>query len=227
LTAIAQELELKYRSVRQIWARYRQRGEAGLQPHYEQCGRASPFPAAIQRAALALKREHPRWGGGLIHLQLAEQFPGQLVPKERTLQRWFQQAGLQPARAQAPPIRRERAHAVHEVWEIDAKEQMRLADGSGTCVLTVTDEASGALLGAPVFPPLPLGAGSAPGGTASVRGVVCPLGAPAADPSGQRPALGEPFRSAAGAGLVVGGVGDRADLESSPLSQGECEGGAV
>jgi hypothetical protein len=162
-------LGLKYRSVRQIWYRYRQRGEAGLQTQYKQCGRASPFPAAVHQTALALKGEHPRWGGGLIHLQLAEQFPGQRLPKERTLQRWFQQAGLQPARPQAPPVRRERAQAAHDVWEIDAKEQMRLAEGSGSSVLTVTDEASGALLGGVVFPPLPLGAGSSPGGTAGTR----------------------------------------------------------
>lgn len=159
MTAIAQELNLKYRTVRQIWARFRQRGEAGLQLRYGQCGRASPFPAAVQQAALALKREHPRWGGGLIHLQLAAQFAGQPVPQERPLQRWFRQAGLAPARPQPPPVRRERAQAVHEVWEIDAKEQLRLADGSGASVLTVTDEASGALLGGVVFPPLPLGAG--------------------------------------------------------------------
>jgi transposase len=191
LTAIAQELQLKYRTVRQIWARFRQRGDAGLQLQYGQCGRASPFPTALREAALALKRAHPRWGGGLIHLQLAEQFPGEPVPQERTLQRWFQQAGLAPARTQAPPVRRERAQAVHEVWEIDAKEQLRLADGSGTSVLTVTDEASGALLDGVVFSPVPLGADPTPGSAGGAGGPVGPLGAAAADPGGQRPALGQ------------------------------------
>jgi hypothetical protein len=227
LTVIAQVLHLKYRSVRQIWGRYRQAGEAGLQTHYAHCGRASPFSPALHQAALTLKREHPRWGAGLIRLELAGQFPDQPLPRERTLQRWLQRAGLQPARPQPPPVARDRAQTVHEVWEIDAKEQMRLADGSGTSVLTVTDEASGALLEAVVFPPLPLGAGRPPGGAAGPGGVLRPLGATAADPGGQWDAVGQPLGPAAGAGAVVGGVRDRADLEPSPLSAGERQGGAV
>ena len=39
---------------------------------------------------------------------------------------------------------------------MDAKEQMRLGDGTGTSVLSVTDEATGAVLELAPFPPVSL-----------------------------------------------------------------------
>jgi hypothetical protein len=158
--AVAAALKIKARSVRQIWTRYRRGGAAGLMPDYQRCGHpGSRFPAALREAALTAKRAHSRWGAGFIRIQLAEQFPEQALPGTRTLQEWFQAAGLQPARAQQPPVARDRAHTAHEVWEMDAKERMRLADGSGASTLAVTDEASGALLATEVFPPVSLGPG--------------------------------------------------------------------
>lgn len=64
---------------------------------------------------------------------------------------------------------RDRARTAHAVWDMDAKERMRLADGSGASTLAVTDEASGALLARVVFPPVSLdpgGGGPGPGGAA-------------------------------------------------------------
>ena len=165
LTAIAQALSVPYRTVRRWWHRYQEAGEAGLQTHYDRCGPKGPrAPAAVHAAALALKREHPPWGAGLIRLELVAQFGEEHVPKERALQRWFAAAKLQPARTKRPPVPRERGQEGHAVWEIDAKEQMRLADGTGTCVLTVTDEASGALLAVTPFPPVSVVGGDRRGG---------------------------------------------------------------
>jgi transposase len=155
LTAIAVGLNVPYRTVRQWWRRFRDEGAAGLQTRYQNCGPKGPKTApAIHTAALDMKREHPTWGAGLIRVQLLAQFPGQGIPQIRGIQRWFQAAGLQPRRAKRPPRERERAKEPHAVWQIDAKEQMRLADGSPTSVLTVTDEASGAVLRLAPFPPV-------------------------------------------------------------------------
>lgn len=177
LTAIAQQLQVPPSTVRDWWRRFRDHGEAGLQTHYARCGPKQPKAGlAIHEAALTLKRQHPQWGAGLIRLQLAEQFPGQKLPQVRAIQRWFHAAGLQPARAKRPPMERQRGKEPHEVWEIDAKERMRLADGSGTSVLTVTDEASGALLGATPFPPVSLEPGGADHGAASAAGAVRAVG---------------------------------------------------
>jgi hypothetical protein len=119
-----------------------------------------------------MKREHPTWGAGLIRLELLARFPDQPLPKERAIQRWFRAAGLQPRRAQGPPVERERGKEPHAVWEVDAKERMHLADGSPTSVLTMTDEASGALLGVTPFPPLSLESGRSNGRASGAAGAV-------------------------------------------------------
>ena len=161
LREIAQQAGLSYRTVRACWVRFRTQGEAGLQIHYHRCGPpGSLFRAALQQQALQTKREHPRWGATLVRLQLSEHFVGERLPGVRTIQYWWHKAGLQPPRAKQPPVPRQRGRVPHEVWQIDAKERMRLGDETGTCVLTVTDEASGALVGLWPFPPLPLVAGA-------------------------------------------------------------------
>lgn len=192
LAAIAQSLKVKYRTVRQWWRRFRLAGEAGLQTHYDHCGPKAPRAApAVHQAALTMKQEHPTWGAGLIRLELLARFPDQPLPKERAIQRWFRAAGLQPPRAQGPPVERQRGKEPHAVWEIDAKERMHLADGSPTSVLTMTDEASGALLGATPFPPLSLESGRSDGGASRAAGAVRAVGLAGADPGGQRRAVGE------------------------------------
>jgi hypothetical protein len=159
LQQIALQLNLSYRSVCHCWQRYRVLGEAGLHNNYSHCGaKQTQFSRDLQQRVLALKKEHPRWGAPLIRLNIRAQFPQASVPSTRTLQRWFAQEGLTPVRYPRPHLSRPRGQHPHDVWQVDAKERMRLDDGTGASVLNVTDEASGAALGATVFPPLPLGA---------------------------------------------------------------------
>lgn len=159
LTEIAAAVKVPYRTVRRWWHRYQQEGAAGLHTRYAHCGPKGPkAPPPVHAAALALKREHPSWGAGLIRLQLVEQFAPGEVPQVRAIQRWFQAAGLQPVRAKRPAVEKSRGKAAHQVWQMDAKEQMRLGDGTGTSVLSVTEEATGAVLALAPFSPLSLGA---------------------------------------------------------------------
>jgi transposase len=155
LTQIAQQLNLSYDTVRHCWQRFCREGTAGLATHYACCGpKERAFSQTLQQAALTMKQEHPRWGAGLIRVELARQFPQTTLPSVRSLQRWFVAARLQPLRRKQVQNVRSRASQAHEVWQLDAKERLRLADGTGSCVLNITDEASGALLGALVFPPV-------------------------------------------------------------------------
>lgn len=41
---------------------------------------------------------------------------------------------------------------MHETWQVDAKENMQLANGKNVCWLSVVDEKSGAIIGTIVFP---------------------------------------------------------------------------
>jgi hypothetical protein len=154
LTEIAATLRLPYRSVRGLWSRFRSRGEAGLTPSYDRCAKFGPhFPAAVYEAALAMKREHPRWGAGMVLVQLGQLFAQEPLPKRRTVQEWFQKAGLSPGRSRSPAVNHQRGKQAHEVWQLDAKEEIRLGDGSVSVSLSMMDEATGAVLGVALFPP--------------------------------------------------------------------------
>jgi transposase len=159
LTAIADAVQVPYRTVRRWWHRYHREGEEGLHTHYAHCGPKGPkAPPAVHAAALELKREHPSWGAGLIRRQLVEQFAPSAVPQVRALQRWFHAAGLQPVRAQRPAVEQSRGTEAHQVWQMDAKEPMRLGDGTGSSVLSLTDEATGAVRALAPCSPVSLGA---------------------------------------------------------------------
>ena len=150
---IAREMALSYDSVRAIWRHWETHGK--LAPNYEACRQTGPRkPRAVVECALAMKREHRRWGAGLIRLLLSEEFEAHELPSERSLQRWFRQAGLgrAPAAQQRTPVVK-RGQTVHEVWAVDAKEKVKLADGRYASWLTISDEASGAILHAEAFPP--------------------------------------------------------------------------
>ena len=152
LEAIAQQLNLPLPSVRQLSARFKRQGH--LRVAYVNCGpkqaRSEPL---LQRAGLWLKRHHPQWGAPLIRLKLLERYGAKRTPSVRTLQRWFvaQHLTKPPQQLQQPPIGQ--AKAVHNIWQVDAKENLVLLDGSPRCYLTITDEHSGAGLAALVFPP--------------------------------------------------------------------------
>ena len=150
--AIARDLAMPYVTVRGIDRHYQQTGQ--LEPSYEGCRQTGVRkPAAIYGQAVALKRAHPGWGAGLIWVELAEVFDEAALPSVRSLQRWFRRAGVAAARRE--PTQREtvrRGKAAHEVWALDAKEQIELQDGRAVSWLTISDEGSGAILSTTLFP---------------------------------------------------------------------------
>jgi transposase len=158
---IAAEMKQSYDTVRGIWQDWQAQGT--LKPNYEACPHPGPrYDEALYVEAVEMKRAHPRWGAMVIRLKLQDQYDDAALPSVRTLQSWFRKAGVNRTPAtQHKSQKVKRGQAVHEVWAVDAKERMKLADGSRASWLTVTDEASGAILEAEAFPPEAL----EPGGT--------------------------------------------------------------
>jgi hypothetical protein len=151
---IAAALALAVRTVRHLIYRLQLFGDAALTPDYVHCGRpVSRTRNQLYEAAVQLRRSHPTWGAGLIRVLLHEQRPRRRLPAERTLQRWFRQAGLAPAPAgRRPPAPRQRAQRPHEIWQMDATEEVRLQAGQAICWLRISDEYTGAVLHTKVFP---------------------------------------------------------------------------
>ena len=154
LASIAHTLNLSESGVRKLWRQYEAQGEAGLVPRYDRCGPPeTAFSRRVYRGALTLKRRHPAWGAGYIRVCIAEKWPEERLPAERTVQRWFQIKGLNRSHSLSPPQERSGARQPHEVWQMDATEQVKLAGEDRASWLACVDEATGAVLATPVFPP--------------------------------------------------------------------------
>ncbi|MCY7350877.1 MAG: hypothetical protein LH606_09435 [Cytophagaceae bacterium] len=152
LADISQHLQMPFATVRNLSARYKQQGHLGV--GYGNCGPKQPTSEALlHRVSLWLKRHHAGWGAPLIRLKLLARYGPDRTPSVRTLQRWFGQQHLTKPRQQPRQPSIGQAKAVHNIWQVDAKENLMLADGCPACYLTITDEHSGAGLEALVFPP--------------------------------------------------------------------------
>jgi len=153
-TELSLEFGIPARTVRNLLKRFRDRNGDGLAPDYHRLPQPPPPPKhPAYAAAVLLRQEHPGWGAGLIRVYLRKQGIEPL-PCVRTIQRWFQRAGLGPP----PPGRRpasasDRATKPHQVWQVDAAEEITLGDGSRACWLRITDEFTGAVLHTAIFPP--------------------------------------------------------------------------
>ena len=160
---ISELLPVCYGSVRDFCKRYSTCAEKGdksvLLPHYNLCGpQEKEYSLPVIEASLALKRLHPRWGAPRLLVSLEAEMATQGIdnpedlPCIRTLERWYREHNLiKPKRQPCEPTIG-RARAVHNIWEVDAKEQLELLDGQAACYLTMVDEKSGAWLASPVFP---------------------------------------------------------------------------
>lgn len=169
--AIAQELGLCPRTVRNLCARFRQLGDAALETSYRAPAPTKPSSAIEQ--ALLLHQQHPSWGASFV-LHKREQMHAELErPGMRTLQRWFRRYALPAALpGRKPDSACPPADYPHQVWQMDAVEQLRLQTGQQVSWLRWVDECSGAVLGTVVFPPRYVRRGAAaPGSGRGARAI--------------------------------------------------------
>ena len=135
--------------------REQQDGKKGLLPRYHNCGTARPgAQELVYRAVRCFRTWHPGWGAEKIRAELVRLRPDLHVPHYRTINRWLHWNGQleTPLRSQPPPSPVRQSSALHQGWQIDAKEELRLADGSRNCWLNITDEHSGTVISPAVFP---------------------------------------------------------------------------
>src|ERR1039458_5864496 len=219
---IAAALGLAHSTVRRLLGRFRRQGSEGIAPDYRRPPVVETSSSDVEQAALRLRRDHPTWGAGLIRVHLLQGMPGQPVPAERTLQRWFERADLSPAPAgRRPRVDLGRATVPHETWQMDAKEHIRIQTRDEVSWLRLTDECSGAVLWTAVFPPRDLGfrprlgrAGPAPLGPSL-------WGAAGTGPGRQRHALGLHGRLPHRAVALADRAGDHDALEQRGAAPGE------
>lgn len=161
LSSISQQLSIPYSTVKHLCRRFRDRGSAGLVPNYANCGPQNLRYDVTHREQLLYNRViHPAWGAPRIRVELQRTVPSYMegadsmtkLPSVRTLQRWLRKSEAYRPRRQGAEPTIGRATPPHNIWEVDAKENLILGDGSPACYLTIADEKSGAWLEARVFP---------------------------------------------------------------------------
>lgn len=153
VSQIAEKFEVSERTVRRLLRDVQSRGDDAFQASYDECGvRRSKEYVKLRRRTLKLRGQHPTWGAGRLLLELAELFPNCELPCERTVARWLREEGIRSAPAGRPAQSpRSRAEVPHNVWQLDAAEQKRLATDEMISWLRVADECSGAVLKTVVF----------------------------------------------------------------------------
>ena len=151
---VAQAEGVSKRSVRRIYSAWQQDKERALLTRYrESANTVIQYSTRLYRQAVAMKRKHPSWGAGLIRVQLVSAYRDQALPAERTLQVWFCREHVNHRAHHMARVFHGRGQAEHAVWEMDAKDHIYLGDKSATCMVSVQDEYSGAVLSARSFPP--------------------------------------------------------------------------
>jgi hypothetical protein len=161
--AIARQLHLPVRTVQHLLHDFHRHGGDARPTHYRTADRTQVPDSPVLRQALLLRQAHPTWGAGFIRVRLAQLHPGVPLPSERTLQRWWRRTQPPAAAARAGRKSARERHAAqqpHDVWQMDAAEQLRLATGQLVSWLRLVDEFCGAVLGTAVFPPRLLGSGA-------------------------------------------------------------------
>jgi hypothetical protein len=140
---------------RKICAAFKKSGDASLSTRYDRCGRRSPYEEGIRDRIEALRRGSR--GAPYIKSLLSDQ--GGDCPSERSIQRWWRASGTQKPKAGRTKAEKALLVDPHDVWEVDGKEQMAIQNGEKLSWMNIADKASGAALGASLFP---LGPGGHP-----------------------------------------------------------------
>ena len=147
LTALCQTYGISRKTAYKWLHRYQTQGETGLEnrprsPHR----RPSRTPPDIEAQVLAVRQEHPTWGGRKIAAYLARQGM-ETVPHPSTITAILRRHGLlgepQPRKK---VIHRFQAEAPNDLWQMDFKAPMLLGDGHKYPFLTILDDASRMLL---------------------------------------------------------------------------------
>lgn len=145
LQEAAELLELSYRQVKRVWARYRGGGGKALQ--HGNCGRRSnrAYPAEFRQAVLERVRERYADFGATLAAEHLASDDGLKIPAE-SLRRWLREAGLWHRRRKRKPYRQRREPKAHygELVQLDGSFHRWLEGRGGTgCLMHMVDDATG------------------------------------------------------------------------------------
>lgn len=152
-SVISRTLQVDYDTLLGWIKRFKSEGSDGLKLRYTQCGRRSSHETEVYQRAIAHRRAHGGWGSSYIRLKLVSEFGESRVASVRQIQRWIKGQGLMQSNTRLPAVDTPWADSPLKRVQVDANEKLECSDGQKCCYLNFTDEHSGAVLDAFVFPP--------------------------------------------------------------------------
>lgn len=88
---LALEFGYSESGIKKIWYGYKKEGEEVYHNKYSNCGSPRKYSKTIKRAISEIRDNNQ--GGGYVRSKLEQHYPGQKIPSERTLQRWWVSEG--------------------------------------------------------------------------------------------------------------------------------------
>lgn len=160
LAELADEIGCRLACARKWWRLGRARGLDGLRSERRgrsKSGALSRFDVCVREKALAHKRGHRRWGAKRVRVELEadDSLKGVALPKRSSLAAFFKErcpecvAGRKPRPPKAP--RPALATEVHEVWQLDSQEGLRLLSGEIATVCNIRDPLGAAMIASQAF----------------------------------------------------------------------------
>jgi Integrase core domain len=160
LSELAATVGCTVHCARKWWRIGRDTGLVGLRASRRGRGKAgtlSCFDPAIAATALALKRAHPGWGARrvLVELQAEGALCGRRLPGRSRLAVFFREqcpqcvATRRPRRR--PPQPAAAPRQVHEQWQLDSQEGIRLTNQEVATICNIRDPVSGAMIASRAF----------------------------------------------------------------------------
>jgi len=148
LASLAQEVRCARETARKWWRQGRQRGLEGLRQRRRgrrASGALSQFDPRVAEQAEGYKRAHPGWGADRVRIALREDpaLAGLALPHRSRLAAFFQArcpecVALYRHRPPRPP-QGVPVTQVHALWQMDAQEGIRLANGETAIICNLRD----------------------------------------------------------------------------------------
>ncbi len=148
LPELAVEIACSPSCARKWWRVGRDKGLEGLRaPRGARgpTGVLSHFDPRIAEVALALKREHRRWGADrvLVELEGHPEMQGWPLPGRSRLAAFFKERCPECVAVRTPreraPHRPPEASGVHEIWQLDSQEGLSLRSGEVATICNIRD----------------------------------------------------------------------------------------
>ncbi len=160
LAEMAVEVGCSVSCARKWWRVGRDRGLEGLRAPRRSRGHTgtlSHFDPRVAEAALACKRAHRRWGADRVLLEVKSDptLTGLAFPKRSRLAAFFKERcpDCVASRKPRPPARRRPVDVtgVHEMWQLDSQEGIRLTNGEIATLCNIRDPVGAAMVASQAF----------------------------------------------------------------------------